>query len=111
MALNLDLSWADEDELWAKDGLFLVDEAYKLLYDCQRQLQSPQIPQSSSAVEATSLSHPTSMVVNTFTPTLISLPKDRQVPSFSPRSRPPGAHHVPITSPPTSLPLVTPLVW
>jgi hypothetical protein len=33
MAHDLDLSWDDEEELWANDGLFLTDEAYKFLYD------------------------------------------------------------------------------
>jgi hypothetical protein len=34
MATPVDLSWADEDELWAREGLYLADETYKLMYDC-----------------------------------------------------------------------------
>jgi hypothetical protein len=26
----------DEDELWAQEGIFLSDEIYRLLYNCQR---------------------------------------------------------------------------
>jgi hypothetical protein len=75
MENNLDLSWVDEDELWAKDGLFLADEAYKLLYHCQHQMLTPQFPPTLTAARATSLSHHTIAVVITFTPDLISLPK------------------------------------
>jgi hypothetical protein len=34
MSEPVDFSWADEDELWANEGLFLADETYRLMYDC-----------------------------------------------------------------------------
>jgi len=33
----VDLTWADEDGLWAREGLFLADDTYKLMYECLRQ--------------------------------------------------------------------------
>lgn len=97
MENNLDLSWAD--------GLFLADEAYKLLYHCQHQMLTPQFPLTLTAARATSLSHHTTAVVITFTPDLISLPKVRQETSLPSRSRPPDALDVPSTSPTTLQPL------
>jgi hypothetical protein len=34
MSEPMELSWDDKDELWANEGLFLVDETYILMYDC-----------------------------------------------------------------------------
>jgi hypothetical protein len=37
MSDPMDLTWADEDGLWASEGLFLADDTYKLMYECLRQ--------------------------------------------------------------------------
>lgn len=100
MAQNLDLSCADEDYIWAKDGQLLVDEAYQLLYDCQRQLRSPLNSLTPDKAEVPTSSPSLIAADNAFTSDLISLPKVRQVPPLPPRSRPFRDTHVPGTIPP-----------
>jgi hypothetical protein len=54
MASQVDLSWADEDELWANDGIFLVDETYRLMYDCQRQVAATPVSDPSITIKSSS---------------------------------------------------------
>jgi hypothetical protein len=79
MAVPVDLSWADEDELWAREGLFLVDETYKLMYDCLR-------PETDGSTKVT-------------VPTVLLSKLPRQVSSKAVKRSPPGPDHVKNTHP------------
>jgi len=52
MANHIDLSWADDDNIWAQDNLFQSDETYKFLHECSRlpsNISSPTIEPPSPA--------------------------------------------------------------
>jgi hypothetical protein len=57
MATHVDLSWADEDDLWLNDGIFLTDETYKLMYECQGQVVVPPLSVPSATVKTSFPSH------------------------------------------------------
>jgi hypothetical protein len=99
MASQVDLSWADEDELWANDGIFLADETYRLLYDCQRQVAVAPVSDLLLVVKSSSPSRQhTPDDDRDFTSAVKSTTKARQVPLDVSRNCPPGSHHVHNTS-------------
>jgi hypothetical protein len=54
MASHVDLSWADEDELWENDDMFLAEETYILLYECQQQVAVAPMSDPSLAIKSSS---------------------------------------------------------
>jgi hypothetical protein len=99
MATNIDLTWADKDALWAKYGLFIIDETYKFMYDCQRQVFTPS-PSPPIAAELVDLSSSlpridTATIVKT---TFTTLPSPLQVFTYPivsfPQNLPPARHSI-----------------